>query len=206
MRDYLQNAIGYCKEKKLFKIFSVYALYVFVAWTFDYIYIPWLAIRFQYFAVIPLYFSLFLISLVGLVIVKYAKEDVLLVGVMGDWLKKESSTEILYRTKERIQKINLIKYFAVSGLWVIVFFLSEKIVGFINYLKEKSSENPKMKFILISVWWGPLHSFLFFEKEKGLNFSTVLKSFIEGSFYCAAFWGLVIDLIVLLWNLFKQLF
>ena len=52
-------------SSKVLKFSFAYALYVVIVLSFDYLYMPWLAIKFRYLAIIPLYFSIFAVSCSG---------------------------------------------------------------------------------------------------------------------------------------------
>lgn len=140
-------------------------VYLVVVLAFDYLYIPWLAIKFRYLTVIPLYVSLFAISWLGLLVYRFFGEDIFLLGAINKWLVKESN----YR---------------------LVRVLKRKIIG-----------NPQTTFAAIATWWSPLHAYLFFKKDQQDNGIEHFKIFALGSFYCASFWGIVIDVLVLLWDI-----
>lgn len=68
-------------------------------------------------------------------------------------------------------------------------------------LKRKVNENSRFTFAAIATWWSPLHAYLFFKKDNKDNIAEYLKAFGLGSLYCALFWGIVIDILVLIWDL-----
>jgi len=211
-KEKLKSLWNNLKDKGILETSPFYLLSVSVAVLFDWIYMPWLAVKFPYLAVVPLYFSLFSISIIGILVVKCSKRDVLMVGAMDRWLNRDSSVEILLKIEGRIKRSMFAQRFnfkwvcfVVNPIRNIFLFLFKEFVSVVNLLKRKAIKNPKLKFVLISIWWGPLHSFLFFEKEFGMSVKSVLKSFLEGSFYCAVFWGLVIDVLVVLWNIIVHL-
>jgi hypothetical protein len=119
---------------------------------------------------VPLFFSLFAISWLGLLLYRFFREDVFFMEKINAWLSKDNS-------KFRI----------------------------IRAIKKKISENPRFIFAAISIEWSPLHSYLFFKRDEQDNVLDVAKSFALGSLYCAFFWGVVIDIAVLLWDLVKLL-
>jgi len=98
------------------KFVSMYGLYLFIVLTFDFIYMPWLAIRFKYFAIFPLYISLFIVSLVGLLIYEFFKEDMFFSEKIRVWLLKEGkywTTKALKRFMNSNPKI----MFAAIAIW-----------------------------------------------------------------------------------------
>lgn len=149
---------------KVLKFSFAYVLYVSIVVSFDYFYMPWLAIRFRYLAVIPLYFSIFAISWIGLLLYRRFQDDVLLVEKVKEWINGESKN----RT--------------------------------VRFLKSKIKSNPRIAFVAISIWWGPLHSYLYFKKNTDDNVTGVARSMGLGSLYCALFWGVIIDFAVAIWD------
>lgn len=145
--------------EKLTRFGVVYALVLVTIWAFDYLYMPWLGIKFQYLAFIPLFFSLLLICSVGLCLYDFFGEDVFFIEKIRPWIEKKSSWKL------------------------------------IEWIKQSVRQSPKATFVVISAFWSPLHGYLFFRKEDDSR-SMVLKRIIEGSVYCAIFWGILIGTIV----------
>jgi hypothetical protein len=156
--------------KKILKLGFIYILYLAIVWAFDYFYMPWLAYRFGYFAMFPLYLSLFAVSWFGLFLYRFFRENIFFLEEIREWLARDSRFRIL------------------------------------DFFKKKAYENPRLRYILISTVWSPLHSYLFFKHGDIDNAVEVAKSFAIGSLYCAFFWGVVIDIVILLWDLLKSVF
>ena len=74
-----------------------------------------------------------------------------------------------------------------------------------NRIKSSIRTSRRMTFILISIWWSPLHAYLFF-RQHGDTSKTAIKSIAIGSLYCAVFWGILVDLLLLIWNILKPVF
>ncbi|MFA4817497.1 MAG: hypothetical protein WC608_02085 [Parcubacteria group bacterium] len=159
------KAVGW---KRFTKYGFFYALYVAIVVGFDWLYMPWLAIKFRYFAIVPLYFSLFIVSWLGLLLYRSFKEDMLFMEKINAWLNNEGDGDTL---SSRIKAM-------VRG-------------------------NPKKTFAAISTWWSPIHGYLYFKKDKQDKFWETSKKFAVGSFYCALFWGVVIDILIFLWDMFS---
>jgi hypothetical protein len=163
----------WCKRigvKKIFRFGLGGAVYLAIVLSFDWFYMPWLAIQFRYLAIVPLYFSLFIISWIGLFVYRFFREDIFLLGTINEWLRVEGNYKI---TKA---------------------------------IKKKMNENPKFMFAAISTWWSPLHAYLFFKKDKNDNIAEYFKAIGLGAFYCSLFWGVVIDVLVLAYDLAVFLF
>ena len=154
---------------KLTRFGVVYALVVAIIWVFDYLYMPWLGIKFQYLTIIPLFFSLLLVCWVGLNIYDFFGEDVFFIGKIKPWLDEKSSWRV------------------------------------IEWIKQIIRRSPKATFIAVSTFWSPLHGYLFFRTEDD-NLAKALRKIVEGSVYCAIFWGIVISLLVLIWKCIKNIF
>lgn len=164
---------NWCRKvgfKRILKYGFFYALYVAIVKTFDYIYMPWLAIKFRYFAIVPLYFSLYAVSWLGLWLYRSFREDMLFLEKINAWLDD-----------------------------------TERGGQLVSSLKKRIRGNPKKIFMVVSTYWSPVHGYLYFKKDNKDNLIEVFKSFALGSFYCALFWGIVIDIIILIWDLFSIL-
>jgi hypothetical protein len=156
--------------KKISKFVFLYVIYLCIIWTFDYLYAPWLAIRYRQFVFFPLYFSLFAVSLVGLYLYNFFNEDMFF--------------------KEKIKK-----WLAGKGKWKIT-----------KWVKTKINSSPKVTFAVIAIWWSPLHAYVYFRDENENDIYTTSKLMGIGSFYCAFFWGVVANMIILLWELGKKVY
>ena len=77
--------------KKVTKFSGVYLLYLAIVWSFDYVYYPWLAIRFHSWLFLPLFPSIFLVSWGGFYLYEYFREDVFFIERINTWLKENSA-------------------------------------------------------------------------------------------------------------------
>ena len=155
--------------RRISRFGAVYALYLAIVWSFDYVYFPWLTIRFQWLVILPLFLSIFLVSWGGYYLYQYFQEDVLLTDRINAWLNQPGHGGIRGKLKALI-------------------------VG-----------NPGCTFAAIATWWSPLHAYLFFRRDKTFRLSGLIQSLARGSFFCALFWGVIGESIVLSWNLVKHL-
>lgn len=156
--------------RRISKYIFMYGIYLCVIWTFDYLYAPWLAIKYKQFVFFPLYVSLFIISLAGLYMYNFFNEDM--------FFKKK-----------------IVQWLAEKGKWKIT-----------QWVKTKINSSPKVTFAVIAIWWSPLHSYVYFRDEDEKNIYTTLKSIGVGSFYCALFWGVIANMLILLWELGKKVY
>jgi hypothetical protein len=157
-------------SKRISKYIFIYGIYIFIIWTFDYLYAPWLAIKYKQFVFFPLYFSLFIVSLVGLYIYNFFNEDMFF--------------------REKIKK-----WLAEKGKWKIT-----------HWIKTKINSSPQVTFAIIATWWSPLHAYVYFRDEDEKNILAIMKSLGLGSFYCSLFWGVIANLLLLLWELGKKIY
>jgi len=162
------KAITEAGAKKISKYIFMYGIYLCVIWTFDYLYAPWLAIKYKQFVFFPLFLSLFVISLAGLYMYNFFNEDMFF-------------------------KENIKKWLAEKGRWKIT-----------QWIKTKINARPGVTFAVIAIWWSPLHSYVYFRNEDEHHAGETLKSMCVGSFYCAFFWGVIANIIILLWELGKS--
>lgn len=153
--------------RRVSKFGAVYSLYLAIVWIFDYVYFPWLTIKFRFLVFIPLYLSIFLVCWGGYYLYEYFKEDVLLTDRIKAWLNEPGKGKIRARIKLSI----------VS--------------------------NPGFTFAAIATWWSPLHAYLFFRRDKTFHLASLIKSLAKGSLFCAAFWGIIGESILFLWDVVK---
>lgn len=78
---------------------AVYALYLAIIWSFDYVYFPWLTIKFRSLVFLPLFLSIFLVSWGGYYLYRYFQEDVLFTDRINDWLNRPGKGGIQGRLK-----------------------------------------------------------------------------------------------------------
>lgn len=159
--------MAWCKDigpRKMSKFVFMYGLCVAIICTFDYAWMPFLAIKFQYLAFFPLYVSLVVVCMIGLGLYELFKEDIFLKKKLEITLNKEG------------------KY------------------KFTRWVKGKMNADPKTAFMIISLE-NPLQAYLYYRQEDRTRFSEAIRLISIGSFYCAFFWGVVIDVLVACWHL-----
>lgn len=152
--------------KKISKFIFMYGLCVAIIGTFDYAWMPYLAVKFQYWAFFPLFGSLILVCFIGLGLYEFFKEDIFLKAKMEVSLEEEG------------------KY------------------KFTKWVKEKMKSSRTVAFVVISLE-NPLQAYIWFRGKDKTEISEATKMITFGSFCCAFFWSVVIDILVLFWNLGK---
>jgi hypothetical protein len=96
------NALFGVPLRKASKFSAVYALYIAIVWLFDYVYYPWLIVKFKYFVFLPLYFSLFIASWGGYYLYTFFREDVFFAEQINDWLRRPAGWALINRSKALI--------------------------------------------------------------------------------------------------------
>ncbi len=60
---------------------------------------------------------------------------------------------------------------------------------------------PRCVFAVIATWWSPLHAYIFFRRERTQGNWALIKTLATGSLWCTLFWGVVAEVLLLLWSL-----
>lgn len=88
-----------------------------MVWVFDYLYMPWLAIRFRYLTFFPLYISLLAVCLAGLIFYDSFKEDIFFKEKIKKWLAKEGKYKITKKLKHLINSNPNVTFAAIATWW-----------------------------------------------------------------------------------------
>ncbi|WAC06760.1 MAG: hypothetical protein OS130_10930 [Thermodesulfobacteriota bacterium] len=105
------------KIRKGLKFGGSWSLTAAIVWVFDYIWMPWLGITFQYFAMIPLFLSLVVACYIGLYLYNFLDEDVFFIGKIKPWLDAESSWVKIERIKQVVRKSPKLTFIVLSSWW-----------------------------------------------------------------------------------------
>lgn len=95
----------------------MYGIYLCLVWAFDYLYMPWLAIRFRYLTFFPLYISLLVVCFVGLVIYDFLKEDIFFKKKIREWLAKDGKYKLTRKIKHLINSNPNLTFAAIATWW-----------------------------------------------------------------------------------------
>lgn len=112
--------MGKCKEiglKRFLKFVVIYGLYLAIVLSFDYLYIPWLAIKFRYLTFFPLYVSLFFVCLLGLGLYEFFKEDIFFKEKITVWLSEKGKYVFTRWLKKIINGNPRFKFSAIAIWW-----------------------------------------------------------------------------------------
>ena len=89
---------------KISKFGFLYLIAAGIYYVFDFIYMPWLAIRFGYKLFFPLYPSMLFANFAGVYAYDYFKEDVLFIELGKNWLTNDSGKLITIKNMFRKNK------------------------------------------------------------------------------------------------------
>jgi hypothetical protein len=139
--------------KKISRFGGAYSLYLAIVFLFDYIYYPWLAIRFKHLMVFPLYVSIFLVSWAGYYLYEFFQEDVFFTEKIHAWLVEPSATGFWSRLKRLIVSNPRGVFAAVSAWWsplhAYVFFRRGKAFELPSFLKTLALGS-----LVCALFWG----------------------------------------------------
>ena len=123
----VHRLLGWCREAKekmkeigarrIAKYVYMYGLYLLIVWTFEYFWMPWLAIKFKYFTFFPLYLSLFVVCLLGLFLYDSFKEDIFFKEDIKKWLAEEGKYKFTRWIKRKINSSPQATFAAISTWW-----------------------------------------------------------------------------------------
>ncbi len=147
--------------KRASKFGAVYLLYVSIIWLFDYVYFPWLTIKFRYLVFFPLFPSIFVASWGGYYLYQYFQQDVFLTDKVNDWLERPGTGG--RRAKLRSLILNKPAYvFAVVATWwsplhAYIFFRKNQDFRLSSFLKALAIGS-----LCCALFWGVIgDSFIF---------------------------------------------
>lgn len=102
--------------KRASKFSVVYLLYLGIIWLFDYVYFPWLTIKFRYLVFFPLFPSILLASWGGYYLYEHFQQDVFFTDRINHWIERPGTGGV--RGKIRSIVLNKPAYvFAAVATW-----------------------------------------------------------------------------------------
>jgi hypothetical protein len=138
---------------------GAYSLYLGIVFLFDYVYYPWLAIRFKHLMVLPLYVSIFLVSWGGYYLYEFFQEDVFFTERIHAWLGKPGTTKIWSKLKQLIVGNPRGVFAAISAWWsplhAYVFFRRGKAFELPAFLKTLALGS-----LVCALFWGVVAEFI----------------------------------------------
>lgn len=99
------------------KFSAVYLLYLAIIWLFDYVYFPWLTIKFKYLVFFPLFPSIFVASWGGYYLYQYFQEDVFLTDKINRWLERQGTGGVRGKIKSIVLNKPAYVFAAVATWW-----------------------------------------------------------------------------------------
>lgn len=144
--------------KRASKLSVAYALYLSIIWLFDYVYYPWLAIKFRHLVILPLYPSIFLASWGGYYLYQYFREDVFFIEKISGWLNQTGSQGITRRIRGMVSNNPSYVFAAISTWWsplhAYIFFRREETFKRSSLLKALAKGS-----FFCAVFWGVIAEF-----------------------------------------------
>jgi hypothetical protein len=146
--------------KRVSKFSMAYLLYLAIVWMFDYVYYPWLAIKFRHLMFLALYPSIFLVSWGGYYLYEYFQEDVFFTEKINAWLEQSGTHGIGTKLRSLIVSNPRCVFAAISTWWsplhAYVFFRRDRTSTLSSLVKALA----KGSFICAFFWGIVAESFL----------------------------------------------
>jgi len=112
-----REAVKKVGAKKISKYVIMYMVYLSIVLSFDWVYMPWLAIKFRYWTFFPLYFSLFIVCLLSLFIYDFFNEDMFFKEKIQEWFARESKYKFTRVLKRKIISNPRAIFVAIAIWW-----------------------------------------------------------------------------------------
>lgn len=147
--------------KRASKFGAVYLLYVCIIWLFDYVYFPWLTIKFRYFVVVPLFPSVFVASWGGYYLYQYFQEDVFFTDRINGWLEQPGQGTMRGKLRSFILNKPAYVFAAIATWWsplhAYIFFRKDQDFRLSSFLKALTIGS-----LCCALFWGVIgDSFVF---------------------------------------------
>lgn len=147
--------------KRASKFGAVYLLYVSIIWLFDYVYFPWLTLRFRYLVVFPLFPSIFAASWGGYYLYRFFQEDVFFTDRVHQWLDRPGSGGVRGKVRSVILNKPAYVFAAVATWWsplhAYIFFRKEQEFRLPSFLKALTLGS-----LCCALFWGMVGDSLIF--------------------------------------------
>lgn len=143
------------------KFGAVYLLYISIIWLFDYVYFPWLTLKFRYFVFFPLFPSIFVASYGGYYLYQHFQEDVFFTDRIHQWLGKSGSSGFRGKIRSVVLNRPACVFVAVSTWWsplhAYVFLRKDQDFKLSQFLKALAVGS-----LLCALFWGLVGDSLLF--------------------------------------------
>ncbi len=147
--------------KRASKFGAVYLLYLLIIWLFDYVYFPWLTIKFRYLVFFPLFPSIFVASWGGYYLYQHFQQDVFFTDRIHRWLDQPESRGARSKIKSIILNRPACVFAAVATWWsplhAYIFFRRDQDFRLVAFLKALTIGS-----LFCALFWGLIgDSFIF---------------------------------------------
>ncbi|HET7099630.1 MAG TPA: hypothetical protein VFJ52_00650 [Terriglobia bacterium] len=147
--------------KRASKFGAVYLLYFSIVWLFDYVYFPWLTLRFRYLVFFPLFLSIFAVSWGGYYLYQHFQEDVFFTDKIHQWLDRPGTGGLRGNIRSAVRNRPSCVFAAVSTWWsplhAYIFLSKDQEFRLLSFLKSLAIGS-----LLCAFFWGLVgDSFIF---------------------------------------------
>lgn len=147
--------------KRASKFGAVYLLYLCIIWLFDYVYFPWLTLKFRYLVFFPLFPSIFLASWGGYYLYQHFQEDVFFTDKIHAWLERPGPAGLRGKVRSVVVNKPAYVFAAVSTWWsplhAYVFLSKDQDFRLVSFLKSLTIGS-----LLCALFWGLVGDSLIF--------------------------------------------
>lgn len=147
--------------KRASKFGAVYLLYLCIIWLFDYVYFPWLTLRFRYLVFFPLFVSIFAASWAGYYLYQHFQEDVFFTDKIHHWLEQPKAGGLRGWARSVVLNRPACVFAAVATWWsplhAYIFLTKGQEFRLLHFLKSLFLGS-----LLCALFWGLIgDSFIF---------------------------------------------
>ena len=139
--------------KRASKFGAVYLLYLSIIWLFDYIYFPWLTLKFRYLVFFPLFPSIFVASWAGYYLYQHFQQDVFFTDKIHHWLELPGAGGLRGKIRSVVQNRPAYVFAAVATWWsplhAYIFLRKDQDFRLLQFLKSLFVGS-----LLCALFWG----------------------------------------------------
>jgi hypothetical protein len=147
--------------KRASKFGVVYLLYLSIIWLFDYVYFPWLTLKFRYLVFFPLFPSIFAASWGGYYLYRHFHEDVFFTDKIHHWLEQPGAAGLRGKLRSMVVNRPACVFVAVATWWsplhAYIFLSKDQDFRLLSFLRSLTIGS-----LLCALFWGLIgDSFIF---------------------------------------------
>jgi hypothetical protein len=139
--------------KRASKFGAVYLLYLTIIWLFDYVYFPWLTLKFRYLVFFPLFLSIFVASWGGYYLYRHFQEDVFFTDKIHHWLERPGAGGLRGKLRSAVLNRPACVFAAVATWWsplhAYIFLSKDQEFQLLSFLKSLTVGS-----LFCALFWG----------------------------------------------------